>query len=589
MTTVLESLKQAVELHRAGRRDQAEQVCRWVLEREPDHAQALHLLGTMMLQSGRAVEARLPLQRAAALEPDQVAYHATLASALIALSDVDEAMASMRRVLGLRPDRAEAHNDLGVLLACKGQLSEAEDCFRQTLRLQPNHAHANNNLGNLLNQQGHVDAAIECFCAAKRANPSFAQPCNNLASAWESQGKLELAIVEYREAVRVAPDYPEGCYNLGRVLHVAGQSEEGLAHLARAVELRPTEPIFRVGLAGLLIDLGRLSEAEACCQAVLQVQPDHAAARYLLGTVRLARGDFSAGWLAYEARLGTLGVDVPRLAEPQWGGEPLDGRTLLIHCEQGLGDTLQFIRYVKLLGDHGGKVVIAAHAALVPLLAASGFGPLVAKGGPLPRFDVQTPLLSLPRRFGTDLMSIPGAVPYLAADAGRVERWRAELAGDPGLRVGIIWQGRPGVRNDRQRSIPLAQFAPLALPGVRLMSLQKGAGSEQLAQRIGSFEVLDLGRKLDNEGGAFLDTAAVMKTLDLVITSDTAAAHLAGGLGVPVWVALSAAPEWRWLLNREDSPWYPTMRLFRQRRLGDWPELFQRMAAALSAKLTGRC
>jgi hypothetical protein len=256
-----------------------------------------------------------------------------------------------------------------------------------------------------------------------------------------------------------------------------------------------------------------------------------------------------------------------------------------VHCEQGFGDTLQFIRYLRLVRSRGESVTVAVDAPLVPLLERSGYGPLVSRDDPLPEFDLHAPLMSLPHIFRTELDSVPAEVPYLSVEQERVDRLRGHLEQQPGFKVGIAWQGRPTFRGDLLRSIPLRQFAPLAaIEGVRLFSLQKGPGIEQIAALSGTFDVVDLDRVLSSPE-AFLDIAAAMQSLDLVVSSCTAVAHLAGALGVPVWLALSKAPDWRWMYDREDSPWYPSLRLFRQTELGRWPDVFERMAAALREQL----
>jgi hypothetical protein len=270
---------------------------------------------------------------------------------------------------------------------------------------------------------------------------------------------------------------------------------------------------------------------------------------------------------------------------------------MLLYGEQGLGDAFQFIRYAKMVKDRGATVIVECHAPLMKLFAnVQGIDRLLPFGAPLPPFDVQTPLYSLPFLLGTTLNTVPAAVPYVYADPGLVEHWRRELdrlaprSGlGRGLRIGIAWQGNPTFRDDRWRSIPLARFEPLAkVENVQLISLQKGHGTEQLRGVAGHFDVVNLGNKLDEAAGPFMDTAAIMKNLDLVISSDTAVPHLAGALGVPVWVALPHVPDWRWLLQREDSPWYPTMRLFRQARDGDWESVFGRMADELKT-VAGKC
>ncbi|MCI0457834.1 MAG: hypothetical protein L0Z62_12780, partial [Gemmataceae bacterium] len=269
--------------------------------------------------------------------------------------------------------------------------------------------------------------------------------------------------------------------------------------------------------------------------------------------------------------------------QPLWDGAPLAGRRILLHAEQGLGDTLHFIRYAACLQQQGATVLVECQAALVRLLASCpGIDQLVAQHSALPAFEVHAPLMSLPRILGTLPSTVPAKVPYLFADAHLCERWRQELGRERAFRIGINWHGSPQFRGGRDRAIPLKHWAPLArLEGVRLFSLQKGAGREELAALAEQPTIVDLGSRLDETAGAFMDTAAVLTNLDLVITSDTAVAHLAGALGVPVWLVLSAAPNWRWMLHRDDSPWYPTMRLYRQAQLGNWDEVFDRMIEAL--------
>ncbi len=307
-----------------------------------------------------------------------------------------------------------------------------------------------------------------------------------------------------------------------------------------------------------------------------------------LGTCYLVEGDYQRGWPAYEARLR-----IPKFLPwqhnlPRWMGEPLAGRRVLLLGEPGLGNTILFLRYARLLKQRALRVVLAAHSTLGRLLASHPdldelFVPGSAKQ--LPSADFHLPLLSAPYAFGTDASSIPGNVPYLWADPELTGAWGRELAGIDGYRIGIVWRGSPVYHYDRWRSTALAQFAPLArIPGVRLISLQKGAGSEQVATV--DFPVLDLSHRLDETAGPFMDTAAVIRNLDLVVSVDTAVAHLAGALGAPVWVPLHFSPYWPWLLDREDSPWYPTAQLFRQTTLDGWPDVFERMAKGLQARLS---
>ena len=374
----------------------------------------------------------------------------------------------------------------------------------------------------------------------------------------------------------------------GYQLHAHGQARLGEA--ARHRQPRPAVAVERGQvLAGAsrpaAFEGGRFEEAHGLLKEAVALKPDYAVARMALGQASLLLGRFEEGWPDYEWRWLTPEYAPRPFAQPRWQGEPVAGRTVLLYAEQGHGDTLQFVRYAALLKARGAAVVVECQPALLELLRRTpGIDRLVPLGGPLPFFDYHAPLLSLPGAFRTTLATVPADVPYLFADPARVAAWRERLAAEPGFKVGLIWQGNPKFTGDRKRSIPLRHYAALAqLPGVRLYSLQRGDGAAQLDALAGAFVVTDLGRAEDEH--SFAETAAMMCALDLVITSDTGPAHLAGGLGVSVWVALTLAPDWRWLAGREDCPWYPTMRLFRQRRPGDWDDVFARLAAALRDRL----
>jgi hypothetical protein len=289
------------------------------------------------------------------------------------------------------------------------------------------------------------------------------------------------------------------------------------------------------------------------------------------------------GWPDYERRLTIDRLRDPSVPPPSWDGTALNGQTILLQAEQGVGDTFQFVRYAREVKAKGGHVVLQCEPVLAGIMASCpGIDQLVDEGKPLPGAHVTAPLLSLPMLCGTTLDTIPADVPYLAADPTRVEVWRARLAALPGFKVGICWQGNPKFQRDRLRSVPLASFTPLAaVPGVCLVALQRGPGHDQIAQQGEALRIVDLPGRSEDPGESWLDTAALIQALDLVVSVDTAVVHLAGALGAPVWVALPFMPDWRWLLDRQDSPWYPTLRLFRQRQPGDWPEVFQRIGVAL--------
>jgi Tfp pilus assembly protein PilF len=519
MSASEELLDQGLAHHQAGRLREAEQAYQEILQSSPHHADALHLVGLVQYQQG---------------------HH-------------EAALENIRRALAMRPQSEVIWVNLGAVYSALGHYSEAADAAEQALRLNPNYSKAHCNLGAARCEQGELEEAVRNFEDALAIDPGYAIAHFNLGAILLKLGKLDDAVRSYQAALAIHPGYAEAHRHLG-------------------VALR---------------EQGRLDEAIRSYQAALAINPNAADAHLNLGRALLQLGDFEAGWSNHEWRWQTKDKKFePRsFSQPPWDGRPLQGKTLLVHAEQGLGDTLQFVRYAPLVRQRGCQVILECQKPLRTLLSrCPGIDQLVTRGNELPPFDFHVPLLSLPHLLGSRAGNIPVDVPYLFARDDLIDHWRDCLNDCAGFKVGICWQGSPTFRDDRQRSFALAHFAALAdVPGVQLISLQKGAGTEQLAG-VG-FAVTTLGADLDDANGAFMDTAAVMKNLDLVVTSDTAVAHLAGALGVPVWVALAKVPDWRWLLDRDDSPWYPTMRLFRQATAGEWGWVFRRMAEALRGRL----
>ncbi len=546
---------------------------------KPDFVEAHNNLGNASKARGDLDEAVASYRRALALRPDSAPAHNNLGVALSEQGRLDEAVASHRRALELEPGYAEAHNNLGNAFQGQERLDEATACYRRALELRPDYAPAHNNLGNASKARGDLDEAVASYRRALALRPAFVEGHNNLGVALLERGDLDEAVASCRHAVRLRPDYAAAHNNLGNIFQERGDLDEAVASHRRALELDPGCAEAHNNLGSALLKQGRLEEAMASYRHARDLRPEYAEAHMNLGMALLLAGDFEGGWAGYEWRLRTKDYARDPSRQPRWDGSPLRGRTILVHAEQGLGDTIQFVRYAPMVRERGGVVVLECQPPLMRLLAdAPGIDRLLAQGGPPPEFAVQSPLLSLPGILGTTLDTIPAPVPYLRADAARMRLWRRELGDSPESRVGIVWRGNPGHRSDRRRSIPLSCLAPLAgLPGVRLVSLQKGPGAEQLDAQGWGRSVLDLGGRLED----FVDTAAVLMNLDLLIACDTAVAHLAGALGVPAWVALPSDPDWRWLLGRDDSPWYPSLRLFRQDRPGDWEAVFDRIAREL--------
>jgi Tfp pilus assembly protein PilF len=571
--------------HQADQYPQAEAAFREVVRADPGHADAWALLAETCLLQGKFAEAEAGYRRALVLRPGQGHHHANLGVALAQQGKLADAVPHYREALRHQPNHVDALSNLGAALTDLDQLDEAVACLRQALRLAPTFVRALNNLGKALIAQGKPEEAETYLREALRLHPGYAKAHANLGIALMKQGRHDEAVAHLRQALALQPDDANTYNSLGVALKEQGKLAEAVACLEQAIRLGQNLPDAHANLGVALMNQGSHAEAAAHLQEALRLQPGFADAHKNLAMVWLQHGDYERGWPEYEWRWRCKEFVPPNYPQPRWDGSPLDGRTVLLHTEQGLGDTIQFIRYAPLVQRRGGRVVVAAQPALVPLLSrCPGVDRVVARGGPLPSFDVYVPLLSLPGLFGTTLATVPAEVPYLSADERLVEFWRRELAALPGFKVGIAWQGSKGYLGDRERSTRLAYFEPLArLPGVRLLSLQKGVGTEQLAEA--TFPVIDLGSRLDETTGAFLDTAAVLKCLDLVVCVDTALAHLAGALAVPVWVVHPFAPDWRWQWGREETPWYPTLRFFRQTEWGRWGPVFARVAEALRARV----
>jgi tetratricopeptide (TPR) repeat protein len=633
----------------AGNQDQADSLCRQILNQEPENADTLHLLGVIAHHNGKYAVAIERFQQAIAVQSDNAEFHYDLGVACHALGRVEAAASSYKKALELNPAKAEPHNNLGYLHLSRGQVDLALPCFRLALQANPHYAEAHNNLGKVLEAKGEPahaeesyrqairckadlieahknlgkllhgqkksEPAAACFRQVLRLAPSDAETHFNLAWALEASNNLTEAETHFRHALRLQPDQPEFHNRLGNVLVLQHKPFEAMTCYEQALRMRADEAVYHSNLGNALTLVGKPREAEASCRHALRLQPNLADAHHNLAIAVAAQGRleealqsnqtclnlkpdnprarnvqalwllqlgrFEQGWEEYEWRFDAWRL--PRFAQPAWDGSHLAGRRLLITSEQGLGDAFQFVRYAPLVKQRGGTVIVETWPALLKILASCpGIDTLVARDSPLPDFDVHIPLMSLPRVLKTTLATIPANVPYLFAQPALIDSWRRELSAQRGFKIGISWQGNPRFYGDNMRSIPLLYFAPLAtVPGVRLFSLQKGRGSEQVQAVANLFEVVDLTSRLDETTGPFLDTAALMKNLDLVITSDTALAHLAGALGVPVWVALGFSPDWRWLMKRSDCPWYPTMRLFRQTRLGAWEDVFEHMAVEL--------
>jgi tetratricopeptide (TPR) repeat protein/glycosyltransferase involved in cell wall biosynthesis len=533
---------------------------------------------------------------------------------LVAASGTDEAESHFRAAIALQPDYGEAWNNLGILLSGAGRYGEAVEAFERATSLEPRKGGWHNNLGNARLESFQFREAIDAYDRAIALEPGVADYRANQALAWRGLREPEQAIAAAEAALRIDPTHHAALNNLGALLKEARRYDEAIAVFERAIAAAPGDATLVANLASVHerrgdyevmratalrardldatnpepwnllanceMEAGRYAEAEALYQHVCAMDPDNRNANWNLALIWLLQGDFARGWPQFEwrKRLTSVVTDHGDYGPHDWQGEPLTGRTILVHAEQGIGDAIQFVRYASLLHERGaGRVVIEAPYPIVPLLlAARGVDHAVARGTPLPPYDVHASLMSLPALCGTTLESVPGGVPYLDTEPRAVSSMVTAAPGE--LTVGVVWAGNPLHARDHLRSVPLgAMLQALNRPGVRLVSLQKGEGPEAELRAHGGAAILDLAPHLND----FRDTAAVMAQLDLVVTVDTSVAHLAGALGIPTWVLLPHVPDFRWMVDRTDSPWYPTMRLFRQSRPGDWEGVFQRVAQEL--------
>lgn len=517
--------------------------------RSPDE---LNNLGCALDNAGKHLEAMDCYVRALAENPDSCALHYNLGNSLASLGRHAEAADRYRRALELEPALAQGWHNLALSLKEMGRLPEAVGALEEALRVQPDYLDARHNLGELFHLRGELERAADCFRELLAENPGYLPSWNALGITLQAQQRPEEAAQCYQRALAINPEYLHALNNLGAACRALGE-------LDRAVE---------------------------CYRRVLARDPEYADAQWNLGLAQLQLGNYEAGWQGYQWRFRKVDpIPEKGFPQPLWDGGDLAGRVILLHAEQGFGDTFQFVRYASLLAERGGIVVLECQSEPIAgiLRSVPGVARVLVRGEALPHFDCHAPLMSLPYLCGTRLESVPASIPYLTPDPARLDFWRSRITGS-GLKVGLVWAGRKSYQDDLKRSLTLKSFAPLAgVTGVSLFALQVGDGADQMAAPPAGLQLADLGQGVRD----FSDSAAIVAGLDLVISADTAVAHLAGALGKPVWVLLPKACDWRWLTERSDSPWYPTARLFRQTRRGDWPEVLERVARQLSVEAGG--
>jgi tetratricopeptide (TPR) repeat protein len=582
--SISQALSAARKLHDVGDLRRAESAYRELVDQSPGEPSVWRSLADLCRDRGGLQEAEECYRRALQIAPRDAESINGLGITLGQGGQTAEAIETFRHAISVAPDYAQVHHNLGVALVESGDLDAAITAFRDAIRIKPNYPEAFLSLGNAYAAQGDGDQAISTYRDSLQLRADSADALNGLGLALTGARRAAEATVFLRQAIRLRPEMTGAYNNLGLALADLGMYDRAEEVYEQSLRLDPQYAEAHVNLGNALKEQARLLEALACYDIALWLKPQSATARWNRSLALLQSGDFARGWLEYGSRHSRKGASGVRpFSQPAWDGSPLRGRRVLMYSEQGLGDVVHFIRYVLLLKEAGAYVIVEVPSPLARLLqTCTGVDHLVVEGQQLPEFDVHVSMMDLPRLFRTTLDSIPTGVPYVFPEPDRAARWRARLEGSDRFKVGIAWQGNPHHQWDRHRSVPLAQFGVLAAgESVQLVSLQRGPGTEQIDDVHSSFplnELLDRSAP-DDEGIA--DTAAIISELDLVVTVDTAVAHIAGAMGKPVWVVLSTMVDWRWMLDRDDSPWYPTMRLFRQERRGEWEPVFARVAREL--------
>jgi Flp pilus assembly protein TadD len=587
--TAKQALEQADQNYRQGRLADAEKFCRLVLSQQPDNAGALSRLGLLAMQAGRPEAAQL-LQRALSLVPNDANAHNNLGVVLQARGQIEQAMGCFQNAVRLAPAFPEGLTNLGNLLAGAGRIDEALDVLNRAVAANPTSPEMHNNLGVALQSKGRFADAMAAHRKAVALRNNFPEAYFNLGNALMAEKQLSYAEEAFGQAIALRPEYAEAWANLGMLLSMKGQTSEAIDALRKAIEFRPSVVQAHNSLGVAYKTIGSFEAAEAAFRQALAMKADYAEAHFNLAMLLLLTGRFEEGWTHWEWRWRAGAFPSPRraLPRPQWDGAAGAG-TILVHAEQGIGDTIQFFRYLPLVRGRGWRVIFECQKELLPLFRDSLSDVEIVEwtgqdfAAKLPAYDTQIPITSLPLALR---VFEPEAAPdgaCVTATAERLQRWDGILAemdaawSEHRLRVGLIWAGNPLHTNDKNRSLPLSMLAGLADERIQFVSLQFGPAAQQAMTPPPGMRLLDPTPRIAD----FADSAAIVSRLDLVIAVDTGGLHLAGALDRPAWALLPWVPDWRWRLDRDQTPWYPSLTLYRQPAAGQWEPVIRRVARDL--------
>jgi tetratricopeptide (TPR) repeat protein len=609
-----EAIKSAVGYYQAGDLEQTEKVCKEILSIQPDNIDALNFIGILYYQQGLYNPAEEYFRKALQFAPDNADVYCNIGNTLRQKGQLDEAIQYYEKAIQINPAYGDTYNNLGHIYHYKGQIDEAITYYQKAVELEPDYADAYYNLGAAFQDKRQFDLAIDYYQKAVELEPDLDDAYYNLGIIWQEKMRFDEAIASYQKTLELNPKRADAYNNLGTIYkeqkqydkaliyfyrasvsdpglakaHVnlgsiyqeQGRLDEAITFYKKALEIDPDLDYANNNMGRVLQDKGQVDHAIACFQNVLKLNPDNALAHWNMARALLLSANFKQGWQENEWRWKINEYSPQNFQQPLWDGSDIEGRSILLHAEQGFDDTIQFIRYAPLVAQKGARVIVECQREVASLLKGlEGIGHIVMQGDQLPAFDIHCPLLSLPLVFNTTIDRIPAKIPYISADPLLVDKWKVRMQQDTSdLKIGVTWSRNSWNKYDQYRLFALGAFGTLGrFEGISWYSLQQGKAAEQAKHPPEGMKLIDYMEETQD----FMDMAALIQNLDLVISLDSPVAHLAGALGKQVWTLLPFSPDWRWMLDREDSPWYPTMRLFRQPDTGEWEPVIEKLGASL--------